>query len=109
MRKIIILSALVLTATAALAKNLKTIVVTTTPQMHCESCENRIKHNIRFEKGVKKIETSIPDQTVTITYDADKGTVENILNGFRKFDYTARLLKEGEKVKADESGQCPNM
>jgi len=36
-----------------------TLQVTTTPQMHCSSCENKIKNNIRFVKGVKKIETSV--------------------------------------------------
>ena len=25
-----------------------TLVVTTTPKMHCEGCENKIKRNIRF-------------------------------------------------------------
>ena len=56
-------------------KNLKTAVVTTTPQMHCQSCENKIKGNLRFEKGVKKIETNIPNQTFTIVYDANKTTL----------------------------------
>ena len=77
-------------------KNLQTVVVTTTPQMHCASCENRIKGNIRFEKGVKDIVTSIPDQTVTITYDANQTNVGNILSGFRKFRYTARQLTPEE-------------
>lgn len=45
---------------------------TTSPQMHCENCENKIKGNLRFEKGVKKIVTDIDSQTVTVTYDADK-------------------------------------
>ena len=31
-----------------------TLVVTTTPEMHCEGCENKIKKNIRFVKGTKK-------------------------------------------------------
>ncbi|MBR2200637.1 MAG: heavy-metal-associated domain-containing protein, partial [Bacteroidales bacterium] len=47
-------------------KDIKTLVLTTNPQMHCENCENKIKNNIRFEKGVKSIETDIAAQTVTI-------------------------------------------
>ena len=35
--------------------------MTTTPQMHCSGCENRIKQNIRFGKGVKAITTSMAD------------------------------------------------
>ena len=35
-----------------------TLVVTTQPQMHCQNCEKKIKSNIRFVKGTKKIATS---------------------------------------------------
>ena len=44
------------------AKDIKTVVFTTTPQMHCENCENKIKNNLRFEKGVKEITTSVDNQ-----------------------------------------------
>lgn len=96
-------------AMSAMAKDIQTIVVTTTPQMHCENCENRIKNNLRFEKGVKKIETNIEQQTVTITYDADKTTVEQLLKGFEKFKYSARVLKDGETVEGEEHEGCENM
>lgn len=91
------------------AKDIKTVVFTTSPQMHCAACENKIKGNLRFEKGVKKIETSVPDQTVTVTYDADKTSVERLQKGFEKFGYEARPLKEGEKVAADHDEKCSNM
>lgn len=80
------------------AKDIKTVVFTTNPQMHCENCENKIKNNLRFEKGVKSIETSIEKQTVTVRYDADKTTVENLLKGFSKFGYAA---KEKEQKPAE--------
>ena len=84
---------------ACFAKDIQKIVFTTTPQMHCENCEKKIKNNLRFEKGVKKIETNIEKQTVTVEYDADKITAEQLLKAFSKFGYKARQLKEGEKVK----------
>ena len=55
-------------------REIKTVVFTTTPQMHCAACENKIKNNLRFEKGIKNIETSVPNQTVTVKYNADKTT-----------------------------------
>lgn len=73
----------------ALAKNIQTLVVTTEPPMHCENCENRIKKNLRFERGVKRIVTDIPSQTVTVTYDADKGTAEQIIAAFEAIGYEA--------------------
>ena len=39
MKKLFIFSAMMLTATAALAKDIKTVVLTTNPEMHCENCE----------------------------------------------------------------------
>ncbi len=56
-------------------REIKTVFFTTTPQMHCAACENKIKNNLRFEKGIKSIETSVPDQTVTVKYNADKTTI----------------------------------
>ena len=76
------------------AKDIKTVVVTTTPIMYCENCENRVKNGMRFVKGVKKIETSVPDQTVTITYDADKNSEEAIIKSFDKIGYKAEKVEK---------------
>ena len=87
---------MMLTAVVGMAKDLKTLVVTTVPQMHCESCENKIKGNLRFEKGVKQIECDIEGQRVTITYDADKTNPEAIIKSFDKFGYKATEVKTKE-------------
>jgi copper chaperone CopZ len=77
-------------ASVCLAKDIKTVVLTTNPEMHCTGCEKKIKDNIRFEKGIKSIKTNLEDKTVTIEYDADKTTVEDIIEGFRKIKYEAQ-------------------
>ena len=103
MQKYLLFFFLSLGAALASAKDIKTLVVTTTPQMHCANCENKIKNNLRFEKGVKKIDTNVAAQTVTIEYDADKTKAEDLVKAFSKFGYQARPLKEGENVKANEA------
>ena len=70
-----------------------TLVVTPTPMMHCEGCENKIKSNIRFVKGTKKIETSVPKQTVTIIYDGRKTTFNDFVAAFKKIGYSIREVK----------------
>lgn len=92
---------MLLGSAAAMAKDIRKAVFTTQPQMHCESCENKIKSNLRFEKGIKRIETNIEQQAVTITYDADKTTPEAIIAGFKKIDYEAQL-----KTCAGKAGGC---
>lgn len=109
MKKILLLLIAALTMTMASAKDIKTVVLTTVPQMHCENCEKRIKDNIRFEKGIKKIVTDVEQQKVTITYDADKTTVENIIKGFEKIKYNAREVKDGEQIVTNVDEECPNM
>ena len=84
---------MMLTAVVGMAKDIKTLVVTTLPQMHCASCENKIKGNLRFEKGVKEIQCDIEGQRVTITYDADKTNSDAIIKSFDKFGYKATEIK----------------
>lgn len=64
-----------------------TLVVTTLPQMHCQNCEKKIKTNIRFVKGTKKIDTSVDDQKVTIVYDCKKANYNDFVDAFKKIGY----------------------
>ena len=101
MKKVFILSAMMLTALVTLAKDIKTVVVTTNPEMHCENCENKIKSNLRFEKGIKNIITDLKTKTVTIEYDADKTNVQNIIAGFKKIKYEASEATAASAGKKD--------
>lgn len=105
--------AMLVFAIGMFAKDIKTVVFTTLPQMHCENCENKIKGNLRFEKGIKDIQTSVPDQKVTIQYDADKTSPEKIAKGFAKIGYEATVVNSNKKsdcCKAGENkeGECCN-
>ncbi len=97
---IALLAAFLLNAASAFAKDIKTLVVTPAPQMHCASCEKKIKDGLRFERGVKDIATSLEKQTVTVKYDADKTTEEKLLNCFTKIGYKATVVKDGCTEKA---------
>lgn len=99
--KLIMLAVMISTALACGAKDIKTVVLKTSPEMHCANCENKIKSNIRFEKGIKEIETNLKDKTVTIKYDTDKTNVDNIIAGFEKINYKATVVTEEEKKRAE--------
>ncbi len=101
--------AIALMGVAAQAKDIKTVIFTTQPQMHCASCEKKIKGNLRYEKGVKRIDTSVEQQKVTVKYDADKTSAEKLQKAFKKFGYEARQVKADEKVKRDNTQSCSNM
>ena len=84
---------------ALFAKDIRTVVLTTLPEMHCANCEKKIKENIRFEKGVKSIKTDLKTKTVTVEYDAEKTNVQNIIKGFKKIKYEASEVKKDKEKK----------
>jgi copper chaperone CopZ len=89
-------------AGSCFGKDIKTVVLTTNPEMHCTGCEKKIKENIRFEKGIKSIKTNLDDKTITIEYDADKTTVEDIIKGFEKIKYEAMEVKSNKQNKTNK-------
>lgn len=109
MKKLVLVLVSLFFGLGLFAKDIKTLVVTTVPQMHCAACENRIKKGIRFEKGVKEITTNVSEQKITIKYDADKNSEKNLIKAFEKIGYSARKVKEGEKIQKNESETCDMM
>lgn len=55
--------------------------------------EKMLKKNIRFVKGTKKIETSVPNQIVTIVYDGRKTTYADYESAFKKIGYSVKKVK----------------
>ena len=91
MKKIAILLFVASLSLAAAAKvnNDTTVCFSVEPPMHCANCENKIKSNMRFEKGISKIETSVPDGEVKITYNKTKTTDEKLKAALSKLGYKA--------------------
>lgn len=69
-----------------------TVVLKLDPEtpMHCESCENRIKGDVRFVKGVKEIKTSLDEQTVSVKYNPGKTNTDKIIKALEKLGYNAK-------------------
>lgn len=71
------------------ADNNRTACFTLSPKMSCANCEKKIKTNLRFEKGVKSITTSIPNQKVEVVFNPEKTNEENLIKAFKKLGYKA--------------------
>ena len=109
MKKLFFTMLLFMVAMIAATKDFKTVVFTTTPQMHCQSCEAKIKGNLRFEKGVKEIKTDVEAQKVYITFDPKKTTEEKLQKAFEKFGYKAEKTDKDAKIPVHGDEQCENM
>lgn len=70
-----------------------TIIVTLSPKMHCENCVNKVKKNIRFEKGVKDIAVNLEKNEVTIKADKSKTNPAQLSKGFAKIGYKTTEVK----------------
>lgn len=75
------------------ASNDTVIVLTLTPKMHCQNCVNKVKKNIRFEKGVKDIAVNLEKNEVTIKADKSKTDTEKLAKGFAKIGYKTTEVK----------------
>lgn len=107
MKKYFSIVVMLMISIATFAKgDIKTVVYTTQPVMHCASCENNIKGNIRFVGGVKSIETNVEKQTVTIKYDAAKTSTDAIEKGFKKIGYDVKKLSETSDAKAGKKSKA---
>lgn len=94
---------------ATFAKDIKTVVLTTDPIMHCANCENKVKENLKFVPGIKEIVPCAETQSITVTYDADKTSVEKMQASLKKAGYTATVKPEcGKKCEGEKKccGKC---
>lgn len=101
--KTIIISALLLLAGSSAAYSASrgatkescdtTFVLTVSPKMHCQNCVNKVKKNIRFEKGVKDIAVNLEKNQVTIKADKNKTNTQSLAKGFARIGYKINEVK----------------
>ena len=92
---------MLLSVVAVSAKDIKTVILTTTPQMKCEKCENHIREALRFVKGVKDIQPSAEKQKVVIVYDADKTSLEKLQ---KQLEQAEKQKEEGDQMQLEKIG-----
>jgi len=69
-------------------KEVKTVCFKT--NLHCNSCVNKVKENIPYEKGVKGLDVDLEDNTITIEYKTDKTSEEELAKAIIKLGYEAK-------------------
>ena len=65
--------------------------------IHCQGCIDKIMKNIAFEKGVKDIVCDLKTKTVTVKYDKNKNTLENLLKAFERIGKPAKVVQIVER------------
>ncbi len=97
MKKILTLTALLLlTVSAAMAaggpdKKAKAAreTVCFSSNVDCPNCVKKVQSNIAYVKGVKTLDISLKNHTITVGYDPAKTNEETLASEIRKLGYTA--------------------
>ena len=63
----------------------------------CHSCEQKIKKNIPYERGVRNLTTDLDKQLVTIRYRTSRTNKENLKKSIEKLGFTCTEVKPAEK------------
>lgn len=66
--------------------------------LHCNNCARKIEDNVSFEKGVKDLSVSVPDKTVTITFNPAKTDTATLRKSINSLGYKAKAI-EYKKIK----------
>ena len=86
MKKIILMAVVAIMAAAvstAAPKTEKQIVTTVfVTDIDCEGCAKKITNTIPYERGIKNLKVEVATQSVTVTYDASKNSIEQLTKAF---------------------------
>ncbi len=66
-----------------------TLVITGAQPIHCSACEQRIVAVLRRQQGVAAVTARAADQRVTVAYDADRVSVDALLDRLARAGFTA--------------------
>lgn len=77
-------------------KGTKTVVYNA--ELHCENCKAKIEKNIPYEKGVKDLKVDLAANTVTVTFQENKNTQEDIQKAIEKLQVPVKGIIENEKA-----------
>lgn len=103
--RILVIITLLFSSLAVFAGAKVTDVFTLDHQMS-QMCEKKIKDNLRFEKGISKIDVSLKENTIKVTFDEDKTNPEKIIEGFKKIGFNAFLVNPDSPIKETSEAHC---
>ena len=77
-------------------KEIKEIQIMTTAV--CGMCEDRLEHNMKFEKGVTAVDLDLPSKIITINYRTDKTNPDKLRKAISEIGYDADDVPANQKA-----------
>lgn len=77
----------------------------------CNGCKSKLENSLNYEKGVKFVDASVADKTVTIKYDPTKTNEATLLAATQKVGYGGEIVQQPvastkKCCKADTTKTC---
>lgn len=94
-----IIIAMSLLFTAALFSKDATVDIKTS--ITCQGCVNSIETGLKDVEGIDKITANIETKVLTIAYNDEKVTKEDLTTKISDIGYTAEIVKNGSEIKAE--------
>jgi len=64
--------------------------------MDCHACEQKVKKNIPYERGVRNLTTDLEKQLVSITYRTNRTDKERLKKSIEKLGFTCKEAPKEE-------------
>ena len=112
MKKYLLLTIVMLVAQFAFAQKAKNDTIVIQTKIYCDhckecsSCQPRIEHELRFQKGVKLSWVDVKKQTITVIYNNEKTNPEAIKNAIANSGFDADDVTASPKAVAKLDGCC---
>jgi len=75
-------------------------------EMDCQSCADKIKECLAFEKGVKDLKFDIENNLVTVKYDSEKCDNQKIIAALDKVGYKAEVIVKDVTLPTELNSKC---
>jgi len=62
--------------------------------MHGQNCKDRIERNIPFEKGVKGLKVNMENKEVTVIFNSQKTSAEELRNAITTLGFTCGVINK---------------
>ena len=107
MKKLMI-SILLMLAVTTVVNAEKQVVVLFINSMECANCQAKVEKTLAYEKGIKDLQFDLQKRQVTVTFDNEKTSVENIQNALVKNNkYASEVIAPScSKSCHSEKGNC---
>jgi copper chaperone CopZ len=97
---------LIINSTKAYSQDKKIAEIKIKTSAICDMCKETLEKNLAFEKGIKKSDLDVESKIITVTYNPEKISPEEIRKAIAKIGYDADDVPANKKAYDKLDGCC---